>query len=614
LGIRPTDPVKVNGKLRIRHAQLLHTPSVRCEAVAPDLRVRRACVHDVEASDSEVRRYGSGASRAFRTGLLCVALALSASAVAQDDDAALAAVRADEARRVEVFRQAAQAVVCIFADRELRGGGSGVVVHEEGYGLTNFHVVAEFLQTRRGYGGLADGRLYPLRVLGVDPGGDIAMFKLEGKERFDFAPLGDSDRLRVGQWVAAMGNPFMVAEDFAPTITLGVISGLHRYQYGQGEEGSLLEYADCIQVSTSINPGNSGGPLFDLAGRVLGINGRASFDDGERRRVNVGLGYAVSINQIKRFLPALRAGRLCEHGTLGATVQLAGDELIFNAIQGLSAAERAGIQLGDELRALAGRPVRTPNDVNNILATLPADWPVSILLRRDGQEISTAVRLDRLPLRMPQPYILDLAHNHAEIRKLLERYSSPPAAKARTGVERPPGRWRFTQAAGEQADVIELTVSRDSGGTMRVERGEESLTIELGDAVLVTDSDAAHKAGWRNRAVWSEWQHITAPLLSPEIVGLGWELLGSDEVQGKIAATVEWRVADGQRIRWAFEYETGRLLEARVFDARHPGAVVWLPGPLPGPDRLVLPDRWTRQTGSGVRTVIEIVSDVEDTP
>ena len=571
MGIRPADPVKVNGELRIGHSELLST--------------------------------------------VCVVFALSASAVAQDGDAALAAVRADEARRVAVFQQAAQAVVCIFADRELSRGGSGVVIHQDGYGLTNFHVVAEFLQTRRGYGGLADGRLYPLRLLGIDPGGDIAMFKLEGKERFDFAPLGDSEQSHVGQWVAAMGNPFMVAEDFRPTITLGVVSGLQRYQYGRGEEGSLLEYADCIQVSTSINPGNSGGPLFDLAGRVLGINGRASFDDGERRRVNVGLGYAVSINQIKRFLPGLQAGRLCEHGTLGATVQLAGDELIFNAIQGLSAAERAGIQLGDELRALAGRRVRTPNDVNNILATLPADWPVSILLRRDGQEITTAVRLDRLPLRMPQPYILDLAHNHAEIRKLLERHSARrPAGEVETPVGRPTWRCRFAQTIGEQADVVELTVSRNAVGTMRVERGEESLNIELGDAVLVTDSDAAPAAGWRSKTVWSEWQHITAPLVSPEIVGLGWELLGSDEVQGTITSIVEWRVADGQRIRWAFDYETGRLLEARVFDARHPGAVVWLPDPQPAPGRLVFPDRWTRQTGSGVRTVIEMISDVEGTP
>ena len=97
------------------------------------------------------------------------------------------------------------------------------------------------------------------------------MFKLEGKQRFDYAALGDSNTLRVGQPVAAMGNPFVLAEDNQPTITLGIISGLHRYQEGQG---NLLEYADCIQVSTSINPGNSGGPLFDLEGCVIGINGR----------------------------------------------------------------------------------------------------------------------------------------------------------------------------------------------------------------------------------------------------------------------------------------------------------------------------------------------------
>ena len=213
----------------------------------------------------------------------------------------LAAVRADEAQRVEVFARAAKAVVCIFADHQRGGGGSGVVIDPEGYGLTNYHVVQPFIESRRGYGGLSDGCLYPLKVLGIDPGGDIAMFKLEGKQRFDYAALGDSNTLRVGQPVAAMGNPFVLAEDNQPTITLGIISGLHRYQEGQG---NLLEYADCIQVSTSINPGNSGGPLFDLEGRVIGVNGRASFHDEEDRyRVNVGLGYAVSINQVRRFMP-----------------------------------------------------------------------------------------------------------------------------------------------------------------------------------------------------------------------------------------------------------------------------------------------------------------------
>jgi S1-C subfamily serine protease len=176
-------------------------------------------------------------------------------------------VRDAEAQRVEVFARAAKAVVCIFASPDRGGGGSGVIIDPAGYGLSNFHVVQEFIGTRDGYGGLSDGKLYPLRVLGIDPGGDIVMFKLEGRESFDFAPLGDSDSLRVGQYVAAMGNPFLVAEDLTPTITLGIISGLHRYQEGQG---NFLEYADCIQVSTSINPGNSGGPLFDMFGRVIG--------------------------------------------------------------------------------------------------------------------------------------------------------------------------------------------------------------------------------------------------------------------------------------------------------------------------------------------------------
>jgi S1-C subfamily serine protease len=252
---------------------------------------------------------------------------------AQEPDLAdqLRIVQQAEAQRIETFDGAAKSVVCIFADRSRAGGGSGVIISEDGYGLTNFHVVAIMLETRQGFGGLSDGRLYPLQVLGIDPGGDVAMFKLSGRDRFDAAPLGDSDAVRVGDWAAAMGNPFTLAEDYTPTITYGIISGVHRYQYGQG---NALEYADCIQASTSINPGNSGGPLFNMAGEIIGINGRGSFE--ERGRVNVGLGYAIGANQIKRFIPWLRAGQTAEHGTLGATVAMAGDDLIFEAIQDFS--------------------------------------------------------------------------------------------------------------------------------------------------------------------------------------------------------------------------------------------------------------------------------------
>src|SRR5205085_1885255 len=140
---------------------------------------------------------------------------------------------------------------------------------------------------------------------------------------FPCARLADSDKVRAGDWSLALGNPFLLATDFTPTVTFGLVSGVHRYQYPEPSRG-LLEYTDCIQVDTSINPGNSGGPLFNLDGELIGINGRISIE--KRGRVNSGVGYAISINQIKNFLGHLRAGLDADHATLGALVQNKNDE------------------------------------------------------------------------------------------------------------------------------------------------------------------------------------------------------------------------------------------------------------------------------------------------
>ena len=202
----------------------------------------------------------------------CLTLCMAAPAAAGD---ALDRVKSAEADRVAIVARAGRSVVCIF-DPSGTSGGSGVVVAPDGEGLTNYHVVAHLLETRRGTAGLPDGRKYPLEVLGIDPTGDVAMFRLSGRDSFDAAPLGDSDAVRVGDPVFAAGNPFMLAEDFTPSVTAGIVSGLGRYQ--AGAEARKLVYTDCIQVDASINPGNSGGPLFDAAGRLIGINGRASFE------------------------------------------------------------------------------------------------------------------------------------------------------------------------------------------------------------------------------------------------------------------------------------------------------------------------------------------------
>src|SRR5207244_12004637 len=128
--------------------------------------------------------------------------------------------------------------------------------------------------------GLSDGVLYDAILVGLDKVGDVALIKLLPKEvdgkvvspkggKFPFAKMGDSEKVRAGDWAFAMGNPFLLATDFNATVTFGMVSGVNRYQF---PAGLLLEYTACIQIDTSINPGNSGGPLFNLDGELIGIN------------------------------------------------------------------------------------------------------------------------------------------------------------------------------------------------------------------------------------------------------------------------------------------------------------------------------------------------------
>ncbi|MBK8916018.1 MAG: trypsin-like peptidase domain-containing protein [Phycisphaerales bacterium] len=508
-----------------------------------------------------------------------------------DVAAALARVRAEEKARIAVFDAAARTVVCVFDDEQRGGGGSGVLISPDGYGLTNVHVVASFLESRRGFGGLSDGDLYPLEVIGIDPGGDIALFRLSGREQFAFAPLGDSDRLVVGEWVAAMGNPFLLADDLTPTVTLGVVSGLHRYQAGQG---NMLEYADCIQVSSSINPGNSGGPLFNLRGEVIGINGRASFE--ERGRVNVGVGYAVTINQVKRFLPCLMAGRLCEHGTLGATVIDDGGKLIFNAVETGATADRAGIELGDELLALGGGAVRTANEVNNRLAILPADWPVRIRIRRDGDVREVADRLDRLMIRQKSPWLIDWKQNHAFARRV---FSGSAALRGVPHDRRPSAlRCRWTPRDGASV-AAELLIS---------DSGEESVRTGGADAAAPPSAGALLSA--------------LAALLAPPRIGVGWEVRGGDEVDGRTVIVIERRsrAEDTPRtaVRWKFDAESGDIREITLLTESGAQGAAWRPvaqpaaatePPAPPPTEAGLLRLWRDSDGG----TLELL-DVEWTP
>ena len=303
------------------------------------------------------------------------------SAKADVDPAVLQA----EARRVEVVRSASRCAVAIFAGES--GGGSGVLVSPDGYALTNFHVVQPAGPAMRC--GLDDGRLYDAVLVGLDPTGDVALVRLLGRDDFPFATLTDSDLVQPGDFCFAAGNPFLLATDLKPSISAGIVSGVHRYQF---PAGTILEYTDCLQVDAAINPGNSGGGLFDAAGRLIGVNGRASFE--KRGRVNVGVGYAISANQLRNFLGMLRGGRLVDHATLGATVSSSGDgRVLVSDILESSDAWRRGLRYDDEIVSLAGRPVRTVNAFKNVLGTLPAGWKVPVVYRRGGRRHEVIVRL-----------------------------------------------------------------------------------------------------------------------------------------------------------------------------------------------------------------------------
>ena len=300
-------------------------------------------------------------------------------------------VLAAQQSRIEAMKRASFATVAVHS-KDGEGGGSGVCISSDGYVLTNFHVSSPF-----GYRmkcGLNDGKMYDCVVAGIDPTGDLAVLKMYGRDDFPAASLGDSDLVRAGHWCFAAGNPFVLATNLQPTITYGIVSGVRRYQY---PSGTFLEYSDCIQTDAAINPGNSGGPLFNMNGELIGINGRCSFE--KRGRVNVGVGYAISIKQAMNFYWQLRSGRVVDHATLGFTVatDTKGKVTVSNILES-SDAFRRGIRYGDEILKVGDREIATTNQLKNIVGIYPDSWRIPIRYRNADGVLDTFIRLPSLHL------------------------------------------------------------------------------------------------------------------------------------------------------------------------------------------------------------------------
>ncbi|MBN3040189.1 MAG: trypsin-like peptidase domain-containing protein, partial [Candidatus Omnitrophica bacterium] len=246
------------------------------------------------------------------------------------------------------------------------GLGSGVIIDREGYILTNEHVVSRASEIRVK---LSDGREFDAEIKGTDPRSDLAVIKIEA-DNLVAAKLGDSDNLKIGQWVIAIGNPFGFAIDNPePTVTIGVISALNRNISDPRKRSG--GYVDLIQTDAAINPGNSGGPLVNLQGEIVGINTAIISTSGGYE----GIGFATPVNQAKRILSKLIKGEKVLYGWLGVNIQDLNDDLrsyfgikekegvIVLKIYKDSPAESSGLKEGDLILSFNNQSVKATRDL-----------------------------------------------------------------------------------------------------------------------------------------------------------------------------------------------------------------------------------------------------------
>ena len=276
-------------------------------------------------------------------------------------------------------------------ERRVQATGSGVIVDAaQGYVLTNNHVVdkAESIEVTT-----KDNRHFAAKLVGRDDGTDIAVLKIEASN-LRSVPLGDSDRLQVGDFVVAIGNPFGLGQ----TVTSGIVSALGR---SLGIEG----YEDFIQTDASINPGNSGGPLVDLRGRLVGINTAILAPGGG----NIGIGFAVPINMARNAMEQIIRTGAVKRGRIGVTIQDLTPELaaslgarhnegaVISGVEGNSSADRAGLRPGDIIVAVDGSPIHGASQLRNRLGFTPINSQVALTVERGGTERNVQLRVDQAP-------------------------------------------------------------------------------------------------------------------------------------------------------------------------------------------------------------------------
>ena len=330
----------------------------------------------------------------------------------------------------------------------MKGQGSGFIISKDGYILTNNHVVgdADKISVK-----LKDGREFTAKRIGSDPGSEVALIKIDA-DNLPFLEAGDSDKIDIGEWVIAVGNPFGLAE----TVTIGVISAKGRNSLG------LAEYEDFIQTDAAINPGNSGGPLLDIDGKAIGINTAIFSQSGGYS----GIGFAIPINMAMAVKEQMLKNKgAVVRGFLGIKMQEltrdlaemfgvidAKGVLVAEVIPG-SEAEKAGIKQGDIITAIDGAPVLSASDFRNRISLTPPSAELTLKVFRDRKEMAIKTRIGH---EQPEPAEVAPPEDE-EIRQIgLDVAPLTPEVAARLGYEGESGVVAVEVKEGSLAENAEI--------------------------------------------------------------------------------------------------------------------------------------------------------------
>jgi putative serine protease PepD len=304
----------------------------------------------------------------------------SGAPVAHTDNSIAALVQGAEPSIVAIHDSIAQTDV-FGRTVEGQAAGTGFVLRADGYIVTNDHVVDGASDISVSF---SDGSDAPARVVAADANSDLAVLKVD-EDGLTALPLGSSDDLQIGDQVVAIGNALDLSG--APTVTTGIVSATGRSL----DEPNGTHLTNLLQTDTAINPGNSGGPLLDMRGEVVGINTAIA---GQAQNI----GFAIAIDPAKALIDQLRGGQVPEHALLGVATRVARDGAEIVDVSAGSAADDAGLQVGDVVTAIDDEPIATPDDLATAVGSHQPGDAVTVRVERDGTTKAVKVTLGARPV------------------------------------------------------------------------------------------------------------------------------------------------------------------------------------------------------------------------